>query len=83
MRGTVAFIPSQTTGEHTAGFIFNAQDNTYLDGKEGDPGYTVFGNVVDGMDVVDAIMAESTTSRGGFDAIPETDIVIDKVEVLR
>lgn len=78
-RGTVAAIRGTGVETATSGFFINAADNTYLDG-DGD-GATVFGRVVRGMDVVDAIMAEQTESRGGFDRIPAEPIEFTTVTV--
>jgi len=79
--GTVALVPIQGSGDHTAGFVINAQDNTYLDGDGADPGHTVIGEVVSGMDVVQAILGVDTESRAGFDLLPAEDIVLESVTV--
>jgi cyclophilin family peptidyl-prolyl cis-trans isomerase len=43
------------------------------------PGYAVFGTVVQGMDVVDAIIAEPTAVKNGFADVPVSDVVISLV----
>lgn len=78
-RGTVAALKQTGRETATAGWLINASDNTYRDG-DGD-GWTVFGEVVRGMDVVDAIMAESTESRGGFEKLPAEPVTIQSVTV--
>ena len=45
-------------------------------------GYAVFGKVVNGMDVVNAIKEVATTTRGGHQDVPVEDIVIEKVEII-
>jgi len=44
-------------------------------------GYCVFGEVTDGMDVVDKIKGVTTTSKAGHQDVPVEDVVIDKVEL--
>lgn len=51
-RGTVGMARSQDPDSASSQFFVNLRDNTFLDG-----GYAVFGEVVDGMDVVDALRA--------------------------
>jgi peptidyl-prolyl cis-trans isomerase B (cyclophilin B) len=60
-------------------------DNTFLDHKapRGDAwGYCVFGRVVQGMDVVNAILAVKTTSKMGHQDVPAEDVVIESVQVI-
>ncbi|MFB1011282.1 MAG: peptidylprolyl isomerase, partial [Thiopseudomonas sp.] len=45
-------------------------------------GYTVFGEVVDGMDVVNAIKEVITTSRAGHQDVPAEDVIIEKAEIV-
>src|SRR5690606_33386613 len=65
-RGT---LPAARTGDPdsaTAQFFVNLRDNAALDSARGEPGYTVFGRVREGMDVIDAIGALPTGSAGPF-----------------
>lgn len=47
-----------------------------------DWGYAVFGEVVEGMDVVDSIRKVTTTMRGGHQDVPEETVVIEKAVVV-
>jgi peptidyl-prolyl cis-trans isomerase B (cyclophilin B) len=70
----------------TAQFFINYRDNAFLNHTSPTPsgwGYAVFGEVVEGMDVVDAMANQPTGSRGGHQDVPKTDIVIEKAEVVK
>jgi cyclophilin family peptidyl-prolyl cis-trans isomerase len=63
----------------TAQFFISLVDNTALDhrGKTTqDWGYTVFGKVVEGMDVVDEIAVVKTSSKGSFRDVPSEPVII-------
>jgi peptidyl-prolyl cis-trans isomerase B (cyclophilin B) len=67
--GTVAMARTSDPHSATAQFFVNVKDNAFLDHKQksgSDWGYTVFGRVTEGMDVVDKIKALPTGSRGPF-----------------
>jgi len=75
-RGTVAMARTRDPDSATAQFFINVKDNHNLDfGIEG-AGYAVFGEVLDGMDVVDRIRTLPTESRTGFDNVPSTTVTI-------
>ncbi|MEM6453530.1 MAG: peptidylprolyl isomerase [Acidobacteriota bacterium] len=83
-RGTVAMARTGDPHSATAQFFVNAVDNDFLNHTRKDPrgwGYTVFGQVTEGMDVVDAISATRTTSRGKFRDVPVEAIVITKARI--
>ncbi|MEY3881326.1 MAG: hypothetical protein RIQ94_2122, partial [Pseudomonadota bacterium] len=46
-------------------------------------GYAVFGEVIEGMDIVDAMAKQPTGNRGGHQDVPKTDIVVEKAEVIQ
>ena len=78
-RGTIAMARTQDPNSATAQFFINHKDNAFLNHTSPDIqgwGYCVFGKVTDGMDVVDAIAAVSTTNRGGHSDVPEDVITI-------
>jgi cyclophilin family peptidyl-prolyl cis-trans isomerase len=81
-RGTVAM--ARTGDPHSADsqFYVNLADNVTLDPKPTRWGYAVFGQVVEGMDVVDEIGHRPTTSRGDMSDVPAENIVIRTVRVL-
>ena len=83
-RGTIAMARTPNPHSATSQFFINVADNTFLDFKSPTPdgyGYCVFGEVTDGMDVVDAIKDVATTSFGMHQDVPAEDVVITKVEV--
>lgn len=75
-RGTVAMARTGEPDSATAQFFINVVDNPRLDARGGQPGYAVFGEVVEGMDVVDRIVAVPTTSSGPYENVPASPIVI-------
>lgn len=78
-RGTIAMARTQDPNSATAQFFINHNDNTFLNHTAPDVqgwGYCVFGKVSEGMDVIDAIAAVSTTNRSGHSDVPEDVIVI-------
>jgi cyclophilin family peptidyl-prolyl cis-trans isomerase len=80
-RGTVAMARTQDPNSATAQFFINVKNNASLDYGIGGPGYAVFGTVIDGMDVVDRIVAVRTTSKGGHQDVPLTPVVIKRARV--
>ena len=77
LRGTLAMARTNEFNSATSEFFINVVDNAFLDYKNsGNPGYAVFGKVVQGMDVVDAIVAQPTGVLNGFADVPLTDVVI-------
>lgn len=78
-RGTLAMARTNDPDSATSQFFINLTDNGRLDGQEGRPGYTVFGRVTDGMDVVDRIAAAETTRRRGHQDVPRDTIRIEAV----
>ncbi len=65
-RGTVAAARSDDPDSASSQFFINLTDNPALDATRREPGYTVFGRVIEGMEVVDGIGALPTGARGGF-----------------
>lgn len=86
LRGTVAMARTSFPHSATAQFFINVVDNAFLDHREKTPrgwGYTVFGKVITGMDVVDKIRDAPVENKGGpFSNLPQTPIVINKARVL-
>lgn len=82
-RGTVAMARTMVPDSATAQFFINTKDNAFLDqpnARDGE-GYAVFGRVVSGMEVVDAIRAVPTGSRGMHQNVPIEPIIIRKVQI--
>lgn len=80
-RGTVAMARTSDPHSATAQFFINVVDNDFLNFSGETPsgwGYCVFGEVVEGMDVVDSIKKVATTSRQGHQNVPAEAVVISK-----
>lgn len=77
-RGTLAMARTNDPNSATSQFFINVADNDFLDES---PGYAVFGQVVEGMDVVDAIVAVPRGDVGGFMDVPNDPITITSVYV--
>lgn len=82
--GSIAM--ARTSDPHSASsqFFINLKDNDFLDYRAANSqgwGYCVFGRVVKGMDVVEAIARAPTTSRRGHQDVPVEDILIIKAEI--
>jgi len=63
----------------TCQFFINLVDNAFLDHVPGDPakfGYAVFGKVIKGMEVVDAIASVPTTTKGMYRDVPVEPVII-------
>ena len=80
-RGTLAMARTNDPDSATAQFFINVVDNGRLDSRGGQPGYAVFGEVVEGMDVVDRMVAVQTTSRGPHQNVPATAVTIKSARV--
>jgi peptidyl-prolyl cis-trans isomerase B (cyclophilin B) len=84
-RGTLAMARTNDPISATAQFFINYKDNGFLDHTSPTPsgwGYAVFGEVIEGMDVVDEMAKQPTGNRGMHQDVPKTDIVIEKAEVI-
>jgi peptidyl-prolyl cis-trans isomerase B (cyclophilin B) len=80
-----ALAMARTSDPHSASaqFFINTSKNDFLDypGQDG-WGYCVFGEVVEGKDVVDKISASKTTRSGLFADVPVENILIEKAEIV-
>lgn len=83
-RGSIAMARTPDPHSATAQFFINVGDNPSLDYPSPDGwGYTVFGRVVKGMDVVDEIRQVSTGQGGPFPQdVPQTPVIIEKVTLI-
>jgi peptidyl-prolyl cis-trans isomerase B (cyclophilin B) len=84
-RGSVAMARTGDPHSASAQFFINTVDNDFLDFKAPNGngwGYCVFGQVVEGMDVVDAIRAVKTGNKAFHQDVPVEDVVIRKAEVV-
>jgi cyclophilin family peptidyl-prolyl cis-trans isomerase len=84
-RGTVAMARTGDPNSATAQFFVNLVNNGFLNFRSKTPegwGYTVFGKVVEGMDVVDEIAKVPTATKGMYEAVPVTPVVIKKASLV-
>ena len=82
---TIAMARTSAPHSATCQFFINVADNDFLNFRSPDAqgyGYAVFGRVVKGFDVVDAIAQARTGRVGWFDDVPNDDVVIEKAEIL-
>jgi len=75
-RGTLAMARTNDVNSATSQFFINLKNNDFLNHGGRDFGYAVFGKVVEGMDVLDAIAASPTDRKGGHSDVPVEPIVI-------
>lgn len=83
--GTIAMARTSDPNSATAQFFINVADNKSLDYTASTPqgyGYTVFGKVIEGMDVVNKIAKVETGMQGGHGNVPKTAVVIRKAAVV-
>ena len=81
--GTLAMARTNDPNSATAQFFINVKDNSFLDPNAQQPGYTVFGKVVGGMDVVQKIKVAPTGSGGPFPSdVPKTPILINSATLV-
>ena len=84
VKGSLAMARTGDPHSATAQFFINVSDNDFLDHTSKTPqgwGYAVFGQVVEGLDVVDTIKTVKTGHRGGHRDVPLETIVIEKCDI--
>ncbi len=84
-RGTIAMARMPDIDSATCQFYINHVDNPFLDHKDNTPegfGYAVFGKVIEGMDVVDAIANVKTMTKHSMNDVPRETILIISVRRL-
>ncbi|WP_434771411.1 peptidylprolyl isomerase [Pseudomonas entomophila] len=82
---SVAMARTMDPHSASAQFFINASDNAFLNhsGKNTQGwGYAVFGEVIEGRDVVDAIEGVATGSKAGHQDVPKDDVIIEKAEIV-
>ncbi len=78
-RGTLAMARTNDPDSATSQFFINQRSNLRLDWTPRQPGYTVFGEVLVGMDVVDFIATAQTGKKGRWRDVPEQPILINEI----
>ena len=79
-RGTLSMARTNDIHSATSQFFVNLVDNDFLDHRPGSYGYAVFGQVVEGMDVVDRIAAVKTGRKRGHDDVPLEPVVVTRAQ---
>ena len=80
---TVAMARTSNPDSATSQFFINVKDNDFLNAGAGNPGYAVFGKVIDGRKAVDAIKAVPTGNAGMHQNVPTSPVTIDKAECMK
>ncbi|MDM8560250.1 peptidylprolyl isomerase [Thiotrichales bacterium HSG14] len=83
--GTLAMARTSEPHSATSQFFINVADNVFLNHSAKTSqgwGYCVFGEVVEGMDVVDKIKGVATTTSGHHQDVPVKDVIIESAEVV-
>jgi cyclophilin family peptidyl-prolyl cis-trans isomerase len=78
-RGSLSMARTNDINSATSQFFVNLKDNASLDHNRGNFGYAVFGEVVEGMDVIDKIAAVDTGNHRGHQDVPTEAVVMTSV----
>ncbi len=84
--GTLAMARTNVVDSATAQFFLNVKDNGFLNHRDESSagfGYTVFGKVVEGLDVVRKIEKAQTTTKGMYENVPVEPVIIKSVTVVK
>jgi peptidyl-prolyl cis-trans isomerase B (cyclophilin B) len=84
-RGTISMARTQDPHSATAQFFINVQDNDFLNHTGENMqgwGYTVFGKVAQGEEVLDKIRCVQTGSQGGHQDVPTDPIIIESISII-
>jgi peptidyl-prolyl cis-trans isomerase B (cyclophilin B) len=85
VKGSISMARTNDPHSATAQFFINVNDNDFLNHSSPTPqgwGYAVFGKVVEGLEVVDAIRKVKTGSKGFHQDVPVDDVIIEKAVVV-
>ena len=83
-KGTLSMARTADPHSATSQFFVNLVDNAFLDFQSETPsgwGYCVFGEVVDGMDIVEKIAGSETTNKMGHQDVPAEDIIVESAVI--
>ena len=84
-KGTIAMARTSDPHSATSQFFINLKDNDFLDKKNAPDnyGYCVFGEVTNGIDIVEKIGESQTGRNGMYDDVPTETVLIEKVEIIK
>ncbi|MGE8542425.1 MAG: peptidylprolyl isomerase [Acinetobacter sp.] len=80
-RGTLAMARTNDPNSAKSQFFINTVDNDFLNKSAMNAGYSVFGKVIKGMDVVDKIEKVPTSNRGMHQDVPQSPVLIQSVKI--
>lgn len=81
-RGTIAMARTSNPHSATSQFFINLVDNDFLNYSPQNPGYAVFGKVIEGMDVVDKIAKVKTATKGPHENVPVESVIIESATIV-
>jgi peptidyl-prolyl cis-trans isomerase B (cyclophilin B) len=82
-RGTLAMARTNDPNSATSQFFINLVDSEFLNyANSANPGYTVFGKVTDGLEVIDEIAKVKTGRKGMHDDVPVEPVTIDSIRTV-
>lgn len=85
VRGSIAMARTSDPHSASAQFFINVADNAFLNHRNETPdgwGYCVFGQVTEGLEIIDKIKAVKTGNRAGHQDVPVEEVIIETVEVI-
>lgn len=83
-RGTLAMARTQVVDSASSQFFINLVDNDFLNHQSKTPngyGYAVFGKVIEGMEIFDAIAKVKTGNQGYHQDVPTEPVIIESVSI--
>ena len=80
LKGTIGMARTEDINSATSQFYVNTKDNTGLDFSPTKPGYTVFGKIISGYEVIEAIENAPVQSLGEYDNVPVETIIIHSMK---
>lgn len=81
LRGTIAMARTNDPHSATSQFFINVVDNGYLDKSTVNPGYAVFGKIIEGMEYADNISKVKTTRHQYMQNVPVEPIIITNITI--
>lgn len=81
-RGSLAMARTSDVNSATSQFFINVVDNSFLDFSPRNPGYAVFGHVIEGMDVVDKMKKVKTQTKNSFENVPVEPIEMISLDIM-
>ena len=83
-KGTIAMARTNNPHSATSQFFINLIDNDFLDKKNAQDnfGYCVFGELIDGIEIVENIGEAITGNKSGHADVPTENIIIKKIQII-